>query len=774
MKNANVHAGTQNAENCVKIAPKLEGVKTLFAFGGFCMMFFVHSAAAADLVVGPGEEVALSDGDSYGAITVRGTLTLSSGKAFANTLTIADGPDGYGSVSISGGAEFTVSNAVTIAAAENSSLASDTILDTLSVDAAAKLYAKTFYNESGLTNRISFAGNARFYGNQAAVGTAGAYFRSGATLLRLVGGTTLIVQDTLVNRSLTASGASLVVQGDGVFEWRGMVNVTERRFSFSSGTRLDFDGTLNLNTSYKNRDVRYAFGDADVFGDNVEALTSDISYTGGSVGVFVGEGVALPVPDVDLSDARVTLSGETGSSMVVGALPNSHSFKANIPAGDLLSLVKTGATEVVVSATTNIPHLVVSEGTLRITEDCVVEDVLVATNATLVADGCTVTLKNGFNHGGKGMAETFQTANGGTFVSAATGVSMILEPSDSLTGFHFAGGSNIFSRVGIDKKYWRFTFMKTASNLLNLRGLYLFDEDGTWINEFKNKIGYVEPATEENYPVLADGQYRFFHNSATNVVAEEGRDDKQDLTALRYVFAFAVGDAVNRFPILVSPVLNEDDPESWLSVDFAMRDGHKGATGYNLRYFHSDAYMQTWKVFASDDCLNWVEVDARENEEAVNPRQCSTMDGVKMDNKDLSTLGAEYYTFSGYRTDGLVQAAPFALQADGGAAVDLRAYTGGATVNELTVDFSAAEGGTIYGAKLAAEGTVNLVNVPEDPLVSQPLSLALVDAQDVGNIRKWRITINGILNTHWHIQLDPDGTLQLMKGSGKGLMLIFR
>ena len=137
-------------------------------------------------------------------------------------------------------------------------------------------------------------------------------------------------------------------------------------------------------------------------------------------------------------------------------------------------------------------------------------------------------------------------------------------------------------------------------------------------------------------------------------------------------------------------------------------------------------------------------------------------------------LGTEYYTFSGYRTDGLVQTAPFALQADGGASVDLRAYTGGATVNELTVDFSAAEGGTIYGAKLAAEGTVNLVNVPEDPLVSQPLSLALVDAQDVGNIRKWRITINGILNTHWHIQLDPDGTLQLMKGSGKGLMLIFR
>ena len=772
MKNANVHAGTQNAENCVKIAPKLEGVKTLFAFGGFCMMFFVHSAAAADLVVGPGEEVALSDGDSYDAITVCGTLTLSSGTASANTLTIADGPDGYGSVSISGGATFTVSNAVTIAAAEYSSLASDTILDTLSVDDAAKLYAKTFYNESGLTNRISFAGDARLYGHNTGA-TAGAYFRSGATLLRLVGGTTLIVQDALVNRSLTAPGASLVVQGDGVFEWRGMVNDTERRFSFSSGTRLDFDGTLNLNTSYTDRNVRYAFGDADVFGDNVEALTSVISYTGGSVGVFVGAGVALPVPDVDLSDARVTLSGETGSSMVVGALPNSHSFKANIPAGDLLSLVKTGATEVVVSATTNIPHLVVSEGTLRITEDCVVEDVLVATNATLVADGCTVTLKNGFNHGGKGMAETFQTANGGTFVSAATGVSVIFEPSDSLTGFHFAGGSNIFSRVGIDKKYWRFTFMKTASNLLNLRGLYLFDENGTWINELGTG-GYVAPVTNENYTVLADGKYRFFCNSATNVIAKANTTDNQNLRGLRHVFSFGAGN--NAFPVLTSPVLNESDPLSWLSVEFALTNGHERATGYNLRYYNQNTYMQTWKVFASDDGeKNWVEVDARNDEIATNPGTSGcTMDGVQYDRDAIGTLGTEYYTFSGYRTDGLVQAAPFALQADGGAAVDLRAYTGGATVNELTVDFSAAEGGTIYGAKLAAEGTVNLVNVPEDPLVSQPLSLAIVDAQDVGNIRKWRITINGILNTHWHVQLDPDGTLQLMKGSGKGLMLIFR
>ena len=698
--------------------------------------FAAFVARSADLDVPAGETVPLSGGESYDAITVRGTLSVGSGTVTANSLTIADHAGGYGSVSISGGAKLTVANAVTIAAAENSSLSSDAVIDTISVSGAT-LDAQTFYNESGYTNRISFVGNSTLDGNRTSDSGDGAYFNSGATVVRLVNGAKLVLIDLFRTRSLNATGASVVMDGEGSFEWRGRLGSTKRYLSFDEGAVLDFNGELSFDGTGNDQEAAFSFNSADVFGANVKAVTATNLFPEASVEISIGAGVALAVPDMAVSDPKVTLFGQTGSSIVVGALPNSSLFSAGIPSGDPLSLVKTGASEVVIFSTTNLPHLAVSEGTLRITDECVVEDVTVVSGASLIADGCTVTLKNGFNYSGRGMGNSYQTANGGRFVTAVDGVTTIFDPSSALTGFHFAAGSNVFSRVGIDKKYWRFTFMKTASNLLNLRGLYLFDENGTWINELGTG-GYVAPVTNDTE--LADGKYRFYYNSATNVIAKEGTSDNQNLRGLRHVFSFGTGN--NYFPVLTSPVLNESDPLSWLSVEFALTNGHERATGYNLRYYNQDTYMQTWKVFASDDCKNWVEVDARNDETATRPgaMRC-TMDGVQYDKDDIGTLGAEYYTFSGYRTDGLVQTAPFALQADGGAAVDLRAYTGGATVNELTIDLSTSEGGTIYGAKLAESGMVNVI-LPSGTLPDR-LPLVLPDAIDSGNLQNWQVIVNG-------------------------------
>ena len=176
--------------------------------------------------------------------------------------------------------------------------------------------------------------------------------------------------------------------------------------------------------------------------------------------------------------------------------------------------------------------------------------------------------------------------------------------------------------------------------------------------------------------------------------------------------------------------------------------------------------MQTWKVYASDDCDNWEEVDARSDEvRKVTSGGGRTMDGTKFVEGDRSTLGAEYYTFSGYRTDGLVQTAPFALQADGGAAVDLRAYTGGATVNELTIDLSTSEGGTIYGAKLAESGMVNVI-LPSGTLPEQ-FPLRLPDVLNSENIKNWQVYVNGTL-TNKNLAVS-NGTVVLQRN---GLLII--
>lgn len=115
------------------------------------------------------------------------------------------------------------------------------------------------------------------------------------------------------------------------------------------------------------------------------------------------------------------------------------------------------------------------------------------------------------------------------------------------------------------------------------------------------------------------------------------------------------------------------------------------------------------------------------------------MDGTSY---DQSTFNAhEFYTFDSIRVDGLVQANPFSLQVDGGAAVDLRAYTGGCTVNELAIDAGGAEPGVIYGASLSESGTVNIISDAAE--IPETLPLRLPDVLNEENLKKWQVLING-------------------------------
>ena len=104
----------------------------------------------------------------------------------------------------------------------------------------------------------------------------------------------------------------------------------------------------------------------------------------------------------------------------------------------------------------------------------------------------------------------------------------------------------------------------------------------------------------------------------------------------------------------------------------------------------------------------------------------------------------EFFHFDGYRNDGLaVLAEPLSVQVDGGATLDLRAFTDGQPINRIAIDLSAG-GGTIYGGMAAANGTLALTNVVASGYgLSGALPLTLDGLGETVNLKAWTVVIDG-------------------------------
>ena len=725
---------------------------------------------AADYVLAAGETATLRSG-TYEAMVVNGGLTLTGG-ADKSTVTAAslavggDGTYGYGSVTIDGILPtLTLAGAVTL----------NEIADDVSTDPVGYLTLRggnmtttTFVNNSDRAAQIDSYGESMISIDDSSTTP---YFSVGDHRIVLHEGADLTIrqiqQSDLDRPVVDADNASLTVTGTGdlVFSTR----VKGCFLALGTGMSLNFDGDLNLMPAWKDRTANFRFTAGDIIGPNVRVLKAVWTYENSQVLAEIASGVVLRVPDIDFVTAvapgkMAKLSGQAGAVALVDATAEKRSFKANIARNDLLTICATGTHEVVVSQTTNISHLALApESCVRITTPCVIQDLSIGENARIIADGCEVVLEQGFVAEKHGVNGAYRTENGGCFIIANEGTTWIREPNPALTGYHFSAGSNVFSRIGLDYTYWRYTFKKTASGMLNLRGVYLFDNDGNWVDNLGSKC-YADPATEVDYKPIAAKKCRFYYSSVTNLAVSSDKTYQQ-INNLFTSFSCGANDQGNKFPYLTSPVLDETNPDSYLAVEFALTNGHERVTGYNLRFYHKDAYMQTWDVEASNDGMNWTLVDRRQNEVPETAGNGYTMDGTKF---ELGSFNArEFYVFDSIRVDGLVQANPFSLQVDGGAVADLRAYTGGCTVNELTIDADGAMPGVVYGAKLAASGTVHVTLSGEKLPATFPL--VLPDVADGDNLAKWQVIVNGVPSRKR--LCIKDGVVTLWKD---GLMLLFR
>ncbi len=697
-------------------------------------------AIGGDLTVTGGKKITVDEINmAGGSITVTGTgTTLGNGAKnadHATTISVTNGAYGaYGMLNVHGtgvAAGDGLGAATLVIRKEGEDFTSDGgYFDFMSIsNGTANLYA--VYNYSSATGRITVAGTSAIYRREPRQNYG--IFRSGAYQIRLVDDATLTFNFSNQGGRLNSTDIPVEICGSGTVRLVG--SYQEERFAarVNKGAVLNHRGPLVFVRSSNDRNCYFTLADSDVIGTNVTALMQTSGSSSYDTIVTIDSDATITLcGDVQITGTRSRL---TGGRLKVDATDAARSFKCNIGSGDSLVVEKVGANEMVVSSTTNIPNLVVSDGAVRFaTNDCVVDKLTAAAETTLVADGCDVTLPPG----GEYVGVSFLTENGGRFVKADAARTVIYDPVSVTGALHVANGELAFSKYGYTNKFWRFTFtsVKSGISVLYIRGLYLFAPDGTWQN---SGLGYVAPANENTTDVLAAGKTRWYCSSATNVASKAGEASYYNYKNLHKIFRYSDND--NHYPRLTSPMINPNDPDSHLAIEMRLSNSARPITGYNIRAAGSTRYANGWRVEVSDDGVVWSKIDERTDQTFSISSAYSTYDNVEFEKN--SANAKEFFHFTGYRNGGLATVDPLSVQVDDGATLDLLAFDDGQPVEAITIDL-AAGGGTLKGGRIVPGGTLVLNGVAETGAnIASALPLAFEGALDAQNFRSWKVVIDG-------------------------------
>ena len=724
---------------------------------------------ADDYTLAAGESDTLSVAATYDTMTVNGDLTVTGGKTInVNTINMAggsitvteadttlgvshgtastptssmptflsmtNGADGaYGKLNVIGtGVAADEGLAVTMLniRAEGEDFVSDNgYFDLMSLsNGTANFFGA--YNYSSATGRIVVAGTSAIYRRTARY--SGGIFRKGAFQVRLVDNATLTFNFSAQGGNVNASGCVVDVCGTGTARLLGSYEGTSYAASVNKGAVFNHVGPLDFIRADSKRHCYFALNDSGVIGPNVTALRQTSGASSYNTQISIASGATITLcGDVRITGARAYL---TGGRIKIDATDAARSFKCHINANDSLVVEKVGANEMVVSSTTNIPNLVVNEGVVRFaTNDCVVGKLTIASGAEVIADGCVVTLADG-----EYVGAALRTANGGSFAKTGAERTVIYDPA-SVTGvLHVANGELAFSKYGFDQKWWRWTFfsVNNGPHALMHRGLYLYGTDGT---RQSGTPSYDSTAAKFDAPpstALGAGKCRWWRHSTTSIVASTSYTYCKN-SYLPYWFEYS--HAGNNLATLSSPVIDPEDPASYVGVEVHIPNTAKPIIGYNMRTHHKTYYANGWKLEASSDGLDWETVEVRSNQTFTISDTYYSYDNVAyVKNSDNNK---EFFHFTGYRNGGLAAVDPLSVQVDDGATLDLLAFDDGQPVEAITIDL-AAGGGTMKGGKIMPNGVLNIENAT-GATPSEPLPIVFEDTLDTENFASWSVVVNG-------------------------------
>ena len=586
------------------------------------------------------------------------------------------------------------------------------------------------YNNSSATGRIVVAGTSAIYRRTARY--VGGIFRKGAFQVQLVDNATLTFNFSAQGGNVNASGCVVDVCGLGTARLEGSYDGVSYAASLNKGAVFNHAGPLDFIRVDAKRNCYFALNDSDVIGPNVTALRQTSGASAYDTQISIASAATITLcGDVRITGARAYL---TGGRIKIDATDAARSFKCHINANDSLVVEKVGVNEMVVSSTTNMPNLVVSEGVVRFaTNDCVVGKLSVASGAEVIADGCIVTLADG-----EYVGAALRTVNGGSFAKTSTARTVIYDPA-SITGrLHVADGELAFSKYGFDQKWWRWTFfsVNNGPHALMHRGLYLYGTDGT---RQSGTPSYETTAAKFDDPpstALGAGKCRWWRHSTTSIVASASYSYCK-ASYLPYWFEYS--HAGNNLATLSSPVIDQENPASHVGVEVHIPNSAMPIVGYNMRTHSTTYYANGWKLEASSDGLQWETVDVRSN-------QTFTLSGAYYSYDNVSYVknsdnNKEFFHFTGYRHGGLAVVDPLSIQVDDGATLDLLAFDDGQPVDSITIDL-AAGGGTLKGGKILPNGVLNIENVTGAAL-SEALPLDFEGTMDTANFESWSVVVNG-------------------------------
>ena len=623
-------------------------------------------------------------------------------------------------------------------------------------------------NNSSLTGRVHVAASSSMFGCGNGNANGAGFFKTGNFLIDVDSGKTLRFNANDKGNSYNAAGCNVKATGAGnlLFIQR-YDTVTWIKTAIRSGAVLDVSGTITFDCSSSTAGAYgwFSLSDSNVFGPNVgKIMTADVV---GKNHVFleVPTGVAVSVHDMEIKREGDCLIG--AGTVRIDATGTARTFEANIPAtygsgntANTLTVVKTGTNEAELIVT-NLPSLVVEQGVARIKSDCVIGSLSGAAGATLIADGCMVTLPEGVVLDGLKL----DTANGGAFQSGSSRT--ILYAPATLDGtLRISSGNLAFSNFGLSQKFMRWTFSKTKTspNPLQFSKLWVFGVDGSHV------ATGLTAANDNTTANLTAGQVCWEYSSETNI-ANQTSNSWEGKGMVYKMFSDELTSNQNNYPRLASPVIDPENPDSWVSIALRRKDGEANATGYNMRIANHIYSPSSWTVEVSDDGQDWTQVDARTDVSPSKTTWWSFYDGKISASAD--DYPVEHFIFTGYKSNGLAAdpAKAVTLQVDSGATVDLTAFSvAPQKIGGITVDY-AQGGGTIQGGAIAPNGTLTILNGTGNFRFGNPLPGTLVGVANTDNLASWDITVDGEDLTGGHVRLNNSGHLVVV---ANGTVVFFR
>lgn len=703
-----------------------------------------------------------------GTLTVRGSgteLSLASGVAVTVT-------PGAGKVVVRDGATMKAPNQksdnsfVVAKEAEGAAIESGTV-DVLELDNGS--VNLDFLNNATATGRISVvSGSAefdRYNGWKSSNGT----FAGNPWRVDVADGATAFFWHGNQGGHFNESGVSVSVTGAGTARLGQVYRLLAGgAFAVNAGARFLNTGRLELYG--RNLQSGEPVGGAFVFNsgsvvDGPERVS--IAADSGAVPLVlqVNAGADFTVRGLDLVRAGVddALCGD--GVITLDARAADVSVAANVPAAlwddatkaNALAFEKVGANNATL-AVTNIPRLVVSEGTATLTRDCAIGTLEIADGAALVVDGATLTYCGGE------IAGAITLANGAQAIRVVTGAEgeergmdrsglrsddVLLKTGDedlivydpaSVAGFvHVAGGALRFSKRGVSDKYLRLTVKECfpyggdATSAAAYPGLYLkvglFDTADAVVN-----LGYGSdaapgtPASElakgNQWAVPVGTLYTTDRGGClsgafggSKVFPDNGWGEPAFTNATRTLCRDA------------------SDASGWLSIWGRLPDGAAALDGINFLTRPNNGWPapKVWTVETSatgEDGTWRVVQDMTEPRSALNANNSGILYG------DGSSPAAHFR----YMEPGVTGLADvLQIRVEAGATLDFGAKEGGQVVDRIVVDATA---GTVRNAVFAERGTIELVG-SNDRRFAGLLPLVFENAGGTANLAKWQVVCGG-------------------------------